>query len=224
MGNNCWLLLALKRVDRILMILPSSQAPRIPSLDGIRALSIYLVLLAHLKGTAGFPIANGRSTIGDIGELGVRIFFVISGFIITKLLLQELEQSGAISLRRFYLRRTLRIFPASYCYLAVIGLISAFGFLSVTGSDLRNGAVYLMNYAKTRSWSVGHMWSLSVEEQFYLLWPAVVCAFGRIRAMQAAALLVVLAPVSRVVIWYAFPDLRFGIGEFFVSSRDSKTS
>jgi peptidoglycan/LPS O-acetylase OafA/YrhL len=92
---------------------------RIPSLDGLRALSISAVLLGHLAGHAALPaVSHRRHRNGhvDLADLGVRVFFVISGFLITGLLIAEHERSGTISLQRFYLRRTLRIFPAYFAY------------------------------------------------------------------------------------------------------------
>ena len=84
----------------------------LPSLDGLRAISIGLVLLGHLIGTRGF--AKQIPLLDEIGLLGVRIFFVISGYLITSILLDELSRKGTIDLPRFYFRRTMRLFPASY--------------------------------------------------------------------------------------------------------------
>jgi peptidoglycan/LPS O-acetylase OafA/YrhL len=138
-----------------------------PSLDGLRAVSILIVLLGHLSGTHGFVRLN--LGIGDYAHLGVVVFFVISGFLITTLLMQEYRLHGTISLKLFYARRSVGIFPASYGYLAVIGFFGALGVFHLTWSDMWHGMTYTMNYAPLRSWQVGHLWSLSVEEQFYLL-------------------------------------------------------
>jgi peptidoglycan/LPS O-acetylase OafA/YrhL len=94
---------------------------RLPSLDGIRALSILAVLFGHLAGTRHAYLL--RPFIGDLSVLGVRVFFVVSGFLITFLLLEESQRTGAISLRGFYRRRILRIFPAFYAYLLAIALL-----------------------------------------------------------------------------------------------------
>ena len=102
-----------------------STSKRIPSLDGLRALSISLVLLGHLGGTRGFPVVE--LGVGDYAHLGVVVFFVISGFLITRLLLAEQAKCGYISLKLFYARRTLRLLPASYAYIACILLLSSFG-------------------------------------------------------------------------------------------------
>jgi len=101
------------------------QDRRIPSLDGLRAVSIALVVLAHLSGTSGFALPGSFASILALGELGVRVFFVISGFLITKLLLEEAERTGRISLLRFYLRRTFRIFPPYYAFILVLIVLDA---------------------------------------------------------------------------------------------------
>jgi peptidoglycan/LPS O-acetylase OafA/YrhL len=144
----------------------TSQSPRhIPGLDFLRALAISLVLLFHF----GQPVS---------GALGVMIFFVLSGFLITGILLNELENSGTISLSRFYARRSLRIFPTFYaCWALTTFLIYVHGEripkLAALGSF-----VYAMDYMRALSPNAQtslHMWiswSLAIEEQFYLLWPA----------------------------------------------------
>ena len=102
---------------------------RIPSLDGIRAISIALVMICH------FGRDVGLGDPFDLGSLGVRIFFVISGYLITGLLLKELDTDGGIRLGRFYFRRTLRIFPAFYFYIAVSLLLSAVGCAQLTPAE-----------------------------------------------------------------------------------------
>jgi peptidoglycan/LPS O-acetylase OafA/YrhL len=171
---------------------------RISSLDGLRAISILLVLGGHLVGTANYP-AFGLA-FGLWADLGVRIFFVISGYLITALLLREHDRTGRISLPAFYIRRTRRIFPAFYAYLAVIALT-----VGLPWSDLWHAATYTTNYHldPARSWYVGHLWSLSVEEQFYLLWPLVLVLAGR-RALPIAVGAIVLAPLARAagLLWF----------------------
>jgi len=105
-----------------------------PSLDGLRAISIIMVLIGHLSGTSGFARIN--LGIGDYAHLGVVVFFVISGFLITTLLMEEMEHHGAISLKLFYARRSIRIFPASYGYLAVVSVLSAFSIIHLSWSDI----------------------------------------------------------------------------------------
>src|ERR1700722_6727168 len=96
----------------------------VPSLDGMRAVSIMFVLFAHLSLTRHSP-ANLVSAGAMLGQFGVRVFFVISGYLITSILLKELNRRGSISLGRFYFRRTLRLFPAAYLFIGVVALLTA---------------------------------------------------------------------------------------------------
>src|ERR1051326_6837525 len=139
---------------------------RIPSLDGLRAISVMLVILGHLQRRNLIYIPF----FGDYALLGVRIFFVLSGFLITNLLLHEQECTKPISLREFYIRRAYRIFPAAAVYLAIASL---FFWRETPWYQIAIAALYMANMASGLHWSFGHLWTLSIEEQFYLLWPFV---------------------------------------------------
>lgn len=191
-----------------------SKTNRIPSLDGLRAFSIALVLLAHLAGTRGYPQNWMTQALRYSAHFGVTIFFVISGFLITRLLLKEHEKSGQVSLLAFYRRRTFRIFPAAYFYIACITLVAA----PFAHPYLLQALTYTMCYTgPARPWLLGHLWSLSVEEQFYLLWPTVFALyFGRKKYFAWAV--VFLAPLFRMI------AVRFGyddIGFYFPTVADS---
>jgi peptidoglycan/LPS O-acetylase OafA/YrhL len=173
----------------------ASAEHRVPSLDGLRALSILMVLLGHLSGTRGFQRID--LGIGNYAHLGVTVFFVISGFLITSLLISEQAATGRISLRLFYLRRTLRIFPASYTYLIVLCALCALGIITVRRVNLICAFTYTMNYLPSHAWQVGHLWSLSVEEQFYLLWPFAFSVLGRRKGIGAAIAVLGLAIFAR---------------------------
>ena len=150
----------------------TKNSGRLPSLDGLRALSIGLVLFAH-----SHPPEKFEKVAFYCGNLGVRIFFVISGFIITWLLLQEAKSNGGISLKDFYIRRIARIFPAYYTYLAVVFFLDRAGLLN-GGSNIQRilNILFLANYGPCEG-PTGVLWSLGVEEQFYLLWPGVFVIF-----------------------------------------------
>ena len=175
---------------------------RIPSLDGLRAVSIAFVLLAHLSGTANFPI---KHEILNAGNLGVRVFFVISGFLITGILLKEIEKTNTINLAKFYYRRTLRIFPPFYFFLAVIGLLALAGLISVALKEWLAAAFYLSNFTQIASWEIGHTWSLAVEEQFYLLMPGLLF-LGKRRAFFVLCAIILASPFIRLLIYVLYPD------------------
>jgi len=171
----------------------------LPSLDGLRAISIALVLLGHLNGTRHFFDAD--LGIGDYAHLGVVVFFVISGFLITSLLLLEYEENGSISLKLFYARRSIRIFPASYCFLACMFILSFAGVIHLHAADFWHSLTYTVNYLPRPSWQIGHLWSLSVEEQFYLLWPLAVVASKPRHAPWVAAAGIIVGPIARSAAW-----------------------
>jgi peptidoglycan/LPS O-acetylase OafA/YrhL len=189
----------------------------LPVLDGLRAVSILFVLLGHV-------LLRERPTpaIRDLGQYsgshGVSVFFVISGYLITLLLLREERRDGSISLKNFYIRRVLRIFPAFYAYLLVFACLAATGFiLGVPWHDYVASAFYIRNISG-RAHETSHLWSLSLEEQFYLIWPTVVVivAARRRLGMLAVAMLAITAWRTYLVVtgrtnWvklYIRPDQR----------------
>jgi len=191
----------------------------LPSLDGLRAISILLVLFGHLSGTRGF--GSPSLGVGDIAHFGVVVFFVISGFLITSLLLAEHEKRGRVSLKLFYARRALRIFPASYAYIGCIALLWVAGLISLRGSDLWHAVTYTVNYAPATSWQVGHLWSLSVEEQFYMLWPFAFVSLGPRRALWVAAGVILMGPAARAASWYFLRGNPYFHTEMFPVVADS---
>ena len=162
----------------------------IPALDGLRGVAITLVLLLHLPGVRAFG-----------GFIGVDVFFVLSGYLITSLLLREFAHSGKVSLPRFYMRRFLRLMPALWAL--VLSTLAAFRVFD--GETFRQALpeapwalLYVGNWAgtfgRTLVWFL-HTWSLAVEEQFYLLWPALLwwcMARGGARRVFWAALALAL--------------------------------
>jgi peptidoglycan/LPS O-acetylase OafA/YrhL len=122
---------------------------------------------------------------------------------------------------RFYLRRTLRIFPPYYALIAVLVAAQAMGWLELARHDVVRALTYTSNYDAARSWYIGHTWSLSVEEQFYLLWPAIFVLAGTRRAIVVAACAVLLAPVIRVGSWELMRWSGDGIGHRFETVADA---
>lgn len=190
-----------------------AQASRIASLDGLRTISIGLVLIGHLAGTRNFPLHHAAGNFFALAETGVRVFFVISGFLITTLLLHELDKSGHINLLKFYFRRTLRIFPPYYSLIAVLLLLRFLGYIQLSNYDVFHAFTYTSNYYFPEGWYLGHTWSLSVEEQFYLLWPAILLLLGKQKGFYAVASLLIICPLVRTLaifhIWHAIDSTAF---------------
>jgi peptidoglycan/LPS O-acetylase OafA/YrhL len=172
---------------------------RMRALDGLRAISIGAVLLGHLSGTRGFPNLQIEPFIGDYANLGVVMFFVISGFLITTLLVEEYQQFESISLRLFYARRVLRLFPAFLMYVLFLVTMQRLGTIRLNPGDLLAAMTYTVNFRRGNSWYIGHLWSLSVEEQFYLLWPAALVVTGCRRAIWVAGAMMLISPVARLL-------------------------
>ncbi len=153
-----------------------AASPRLPGLDGVRALAVIAVVWHHAHpGWHAVPMSRH-------GFLGVDAFFVLSGLLITTLLLHEQSSTGRISLPRFYARRALRIFPLYYALLAALALY--YGLLSPATPQrqaflaaLPWHASYLSNWVPTDS-LMAITWSLSTEEQFYLVWPPLLAWLG----------------------------------------------
>jgi len=163
-----------------------------PSLDGLRAFAVMLVLCGH----AGLPFIVS-------GGVGVDIFFVLSGFLITSILSEEIEQRGRLRLANFYIRRILRLFPALCVTIAL--------FCIVTLVEERRfpTTVALVAITHTANWaramfdvpmaSLQHFWSLASEEQYYLVWPLIVVALERYipgYANKALTLLILAAALA----------------------------
>ena len=180
---------------------PTSRLRYVPGLDGLRALSVTAVLLYH----ADVTWMPG-------GFLGVDVFFAISGYLITSLLLAEYRNRGDVNLGQFYLRRARRLLPALFLVLAAVSLFSVI-FLPDEVRSLRGDVVAAFGYA-TNWWQIfqhqsyvaaqgrppllRHLWSLAVEEQFYLLWPLMLFAMLRIWKGRRTPMLLATLGISLV--------------------------
>ena len=122
-----------------------------------------------------FHIAVGDGILRELAERagpwGVRIFFIVSGYIITSLMLKEEARRGTLAIGAFYVRRVFRIIPAFAVYMAALGFVGALGWFSVARGDLVNAALFACNTGLLCGWGSVHTWTLAIEMQFYLLWP-----------------------------------------------------
>jgi peptidoglycan/LPS O-acetylase OafA/YrhL len=186
-----------------------------PSLDGLRALSVIGVLLYH----AGFSWMHG-------GFLGVEVFFVVSGFLITSLLISEHDQLGNIDFKNFWIRRARRLLPAFFAMLIAVLIWAAFFGSERQLSDLRRDVPWALFYVGNWGQILGdvpyfgsdpllkHVWSLAVEEQWYLLWPIAFVALVKLRG--PAARKGTQAPIGGLLVGLAFAVMAF---TFWLESR-----
>jgi peptidoglycan/LPS O-acetylase OafA/YrhL len=173
-----------------------APAQRIPSLDGLRGLSIWAVMLAHASSHfAGTPlhIRRVRDVLATMAYFGVTTFFVISGFLITLLLLREFARTSRVDPGRFYRRRAVRILPAVLFYIAIVLLLARVS-MSQALYALTFTTSYFFDHAAK---PLQQLWSLSVEEQFYLLWPLAFC-FGVRCAKRCCWAIMFLSPFIRM--------------------------
>lgn len=172
-----------------------------PSLDGLRAVAVIAVMAYHAR----IEAAHG-------GFLGVDIFFVLSGYLITRLLLEEHERTGNLRVGHFYMRRLRRLYPALLLMLGVYVLLAPWLFSQRQGHsrDALLAALYLSDYGfaffKT-PWFIQHTWSLAVEEHFYLLWPLALRLILRLPRAAWAPITLALALLAMAWRWYIVTDI-----------------
>ena len=150
---------------------PWVASGHVPCLDGLRAVSIAWCFSNTPVPKPGCSGPRRMLWLRDIGDLGVSMFFGISGFLITLLLLREWNRTNTISMKAFYARRALRILPVYFSYLFVVFVLIRLGVLHLKAGDWISALTYTVNFRAEPTWEVGHVWSLSIEEQFYLGWP-----------------------------------------------------
>lgn len=193
----------------------------VPCLDGLRAVSILLVLVAHLASTQNSPIPQRYWHYTSWGsKCGVTMFFVISGFIITLLLLRERAATQDTSIKGFYFRRILRIVPAYGAFLLGIGIFTFFGVFDLSADGFLKAATYTTSIFPCNDWEVGHTWSLSVEEHFYFVWPLVFCFFPS-RSFLFAAIYLLSVPLLRFAIYLYDAEVAGRMGYFTPTRMDS---
>lgn len=196
------------------------------ALDGLRGVAVLLVLMRHSFELV--PGGFGPEWLDDFlggGYFGVDIFFVLSGFLISSLLLDERESNGAVRMRSFYGRRALRLMPALVVMLGVVSIVLVLD--GETWSSLwptvRSSLFYYQNWHSV--WDethlaaeFGHLWSLSIEEQFYIVWPVVLLAMVALWKRQSVRVAALALSVLWVV-WYRIQVWNSGVGWAYVFVR-----
>ena len=187
---------------------PLPETPYIPSLDGIRAVSIAIVFAAHAGVSRLIP-----------GGFGVTIFFFLSGYLITSLLVREYEQYGSIALRAFYLRRVIRLGPPLLATLVMVFALFGLGWVdgALDVPTIASQVFFYYNYYSLYGDGISVdgltiLWSLSVEEHFYVIWPALFLAITRGRAGRGH----VVALLVAILLWRCFRTLVMGDSEWVV--------
>ncbi len=182
-------------------------------LDGLRAIAALLVVFDHI----GFTFVPGG--------LGVLAFFVLSGFLITWLLIGEEEKTSSISLPRFYLRRAFRIFPAFYVYFALVLSLTVATHHAINVPQAVSAGLYFTNYYQAifgdPNTGLSHTWSLAVEEQFYLLWPFAFLLLGtNKRRFKMLAIAIPVLWIYREALVFVFHAPQSYIYEAFDTRAD----
>jgi peptidoglycan/LPS O-acetylase OafA/YrhL len=196
----------------------------VPTLDGWRALSIIGVICYHSSSLISGP-SSVLSRMSDRGRFGVDLFFAISGFLICGRLLQELQNSGKVSLSNFYWKRCFRILPAVCAYLLILAVLTGLGWTGTHEWEFSSTILFVRNYLPLYHDGVifgaytAQFWSLAVEEHFYLLWPVIMLAAAR--NMRRLPTVTILAALS-IFLWRTI-DSAHGWLIPFGSGIDSKT-
>jgi peptidoglycan/LPS O-acetylase OafA/YrhL len=176
---------------------------RVPGLDGLRGIAILLVLLAHASHTRHFAAPGFVLDLAHFG-LGVDSFLMTSGFLITLLFMRELSRTDSIDVLHFYRRRVYRLFPTYSAFVLTILWLNHVSYLHLTPRDWRGLLTQSVNFVYHPTWEIGHLWSLSMQEQFYVAFPLVLAWLGPIRTRKALFGCLALAPVLRVTILLFF--------------------
>ncbi|MBB3175905.1 acyltransferase [Variovorax sp. Sphag1AA] len=207
----------------------------IPALTGLRCVAVMMVVFGHASTTVEGGFTGWLYPLRFLSDagLGVQIFFVLSGFLITNILHSEWEATGRIDLLQFYIRRTLRIWPAFYAFIIVLGLLSHWQLIDIAWQQFTFAALHMWNYSEALglgpvsaqhldgAWYLGHFWSLSLEEQFYWFWPPLLIFLLHRRSTKLLAGLILFVPIVRVASYYLAPNLRGQLGMMLHTGVDS---
>lgn len=187
----------------------------IKGFDGLRAFSIILVLLTHLGIVYYIPdtsFMKDRVYLLFAGTTGVNVFFAISGFLITRILLVEKDAANRIQLKNFYIRRFLRLLPPLVIFYSVIAFLMLMGYLKASMPAFLLSFFYLYNFAPYTIYisELGHTWSLAVEEQFYLFWPFIISLFSTKAILRLVSVIIMLS-LALLFLFAHFTITRNGV-------------
>jgi peptidoglycan/LPS O-acetylase OafA/YrhL len=188
----------------------SQTSGRIDVLDGWRTISVLLVIFSHLVLQSSIGISHHSNFLArkiyiplfeGLGYVGVDIFFVISGFVICRGFIHESEAFNRISLSAFYVRRSFRILPPLIIYVVTVFALSLFNVVDRDAQSVVRALTFTCNIpiGSCGGWLGGHTWSLSVEEQFYLVIPLVFAAFSSYRGMALTGIAIALPIIVLIV-------------------------
>ena len=207
---------------------------RVQELTGLRAVAVTMVVVGHAEHTlaGGYRGFLAPLRLFSDGRLGVLVFFVLSGFLITDILYAELKSTGGIRLFPFYVKRALRIWPAFYTYIATIAALSIAGWIDVDRRQMVYAALHIWNYSaflgmsadnalhSDGAWYLGHFWTLALEEQFYWLWPPLLFYIWRSDSQRVLVFLIFFVPLLRVGTYFVAPQLRGQLSMMFHTGMD----
>jgi len=202
--------------DRRLVCSVTAPIQRDRMIDGYRGVAVLGVIVGHaLAYHYSVPHLLGRLA-GPAAGMGVQLFFAISGYIITSLLLKEDHEVGSVSIPAFYIRRCFRILPPLFIYYLSLVVFHAFGAIQFAPRSIASSAAFTCNTGLTEcDWFVAHTWSLAVEEQYYLVWPLLFTLLSRRALFLAVAVALMLGsflvlPLQPNSNWIAFSSIAAG--------------
>jgi len=189
--------------------------------DGLRAISIIFVILNHLGSYLLLPRTNFfQQRVWPLfaGGTGVNIFFVLSGFLITRILLTEMEVNGSISLKHFYIRRALRLLPALLIFYMIIAALMLGHLIQSSAPSFFYSFFYLYNFipAGLQVPELIHTWSLAVEEQFYLTWPLILTLINSKKAFYIGVFLICICILAKIIL----PIIQVPVGDHSLPFTD----
>ena len=207
---------------------------RVQELTGLRAIAVTMVVVGHAQRlfAGGYTGLLKPLRLFADGRLGVLVFFVLSGFLITSILQAELKSTGSIKLLPFSVKRALRIWPAFYTYLAAVVVLSMIGWIDLDRRQVLFAALHVWNYSALAgmsadnalhadgAWYLGHFWTLALEEQFYWLWPPLLFYIWRRNSQRVLVTLIFAVPLIRVATYFAAPQLRGQLSMMFHTGID----